>query len=308
MNSDNNNNNANLQTNFQTNNKRKISFTVGAVASAIAIITTLGIIKSSLVSIKPGYVGVVYSMDGGIKNATLPQGYHFIAPIDKVTSYPVSTETVFLSQSQSEGSKIDESFDINSKSGKPVNVDISYSYHMDANKLPEIFTKFRGQDAQVIEDNFIRAKLKSAINNCSSQYEVMDIYGSSRPELRQKVFDVFSKDMAQYGIIIESFDFTGIRPDKASMQSIQDKVNAEQAAQTALILQQKAKTEAETAKITAQGQADANTVLQASVTDQLIKYKELEVAGKQADAMAKWNVSTYVAGSSTPLINVPTNH
>ncbi|MBC8062116.1 MAG: prohibitin family protein [Clostridiaceae bacterium] len=296
---------------LKTGAKIGIYLTVG-----IGIIIIIVLLNMSTVKIKPGYAGVIYDMSGGIESKTLSQGWHFISPTKKVTSYPISTETIFLSKNSKEGITADESFDINTKSGKSVNVDVSYSYRMDVTKLPDIFTKFRGQNATIIEDNFIRRSLKSNINNVSSLYEAMEVYGSARAELKGKTFEAFSKDMAQSGIIIESFDFLAIRPDNSSMKAIQDKVDAEQKLQQAKIDQQKATVEAQTAKITAQGQADsklisaegeakANTALLQNMTPQLIEYKKLEVAGKQADAQAKWPVSTFVNGGTTPFLNIP---
>jgi len=282
-------------------------FMRGSIITGVVLVGMGILLELSTTKIQPGYAGVIYGMDGGIKDRTLSQGWHLISPTEHVTSYPISTETVFLSKDANEGSKTDDSFDINTKSGKPVNVDVSYSYHMDANKLPEIFTKFRGQSAQSIEDNFIRRSLKSNINNVSSGYEVMDVYGASRPEIQAKVMDAFSKDMQQYGITIESFTFLAIRPDAASMQAIQDKVNAEQKLQTAQILQQQAKVDSETKRITAQGDADAalikaqgeakaNEAVKQSLTSELVEYTK----------WSKWDgkLPTTMTGGNS-LIEVP---
>ncbi|MDP4144009.1 MAG: prohibitin family protein [Bacillota bacterium] len=283
------------------------NFVMGAIITAVVLLGGAVLIGMSTTKIQPGYAGVIYGMDGGIKSRTLSQGWHLISPTEHVTSYPVSTETVFLSKDSKEGSKEDDSFDINTKSGKSVNVDASYSYHMDSNKLPEIFTKFRGQDAKTIEDNFIRRSLKSNINNISSGYEVMDVYGASRPEIQSKVMDAFAKDMQQYGITIESFTFLAIRPDSASMQAIQDKVNAEQKLQTAKVLQEQAKVDAETKRVTAQGDADAalikaqgeakaNEAVKQSLTPELVEYTK----------WTKWDgkLPTTMTGDNS-LINIP---
>lgn len=258
-------------------------FLLGALITGVVLLVGTILFAMSVTKIKPGYAGVIYGMDGGIKNKTLSQGWHLISPTEHVTSYPVSTETVFLSKDNKEGSKDDESFEINTKSGKPVNVDVSYSYHMDANKLPDIFTKFRGQSAQVIENNFIRRSLKSSINNVTSGYEVMDVYGGARPEIQGKVIAEFTKDMQQYGISIESFTFLAIRPDDNSMKAIQDKVDAEQKLQTAKVLQEQAKVDSETKRINAQGEADSalikaqgeaksNEAVKQSLTPELVEY------------------------------------
>jgi regulator of protease activity HflC (stomatin/prohibitin superfamily) len=282
-------------------------FVKGAVLTGVVITGVTVLFAMSISKVSPGYAGVIYGMNGGIKERTLSQGWHLISPTEKITSYPISTETVFLSKDSKEGAKEDDSFDINTKSGKPINVDVSYSYHMDSAKLPEIFTKFRGQSAKSIEDNFIRRSLKSSINNVTSGYEVMDVYGAGRSEIQLKVMEAFAKDMSQNGIIIESFTFLGIRPDAASMQAIQDKVNAEQKLQTAKVLQEQAKVDAETKRVTAQGDADsalikaqgeakANEAVKQSLTRELVEYTRWN----------KWDgkLPTTMTGGDA-LINIP---
>lgn len=54
-----------------------------------------GILGSMFIEkISNGYVGVVYSPNGGVKDTTLDQGWHVVGLFDKVTEYPVRMQTV----------------------------------------------------------------------------------------------------------------------------------------------------------------------------------------------------------------------
>lgn len=64
-----------------------------------------------------GYVGVVYSPNGGVKENALNQGWHFVNPLYKVTEYTVATEQAYLSRDSKEGSKDDDSFYIPTSDG-----------------------------------------------------------------------------------------------------------------------------------------------------------------------------------------------
>jgi regulator of protease activity HflC (stomatin/prohibitin superfamily) len=270
--------------------KRRKKKLTGAITAGSILVVLLIIFFLCSETIKPGYSGVVYNANGGLETQVLGQGFHFVAPWKSITAYPVSTETIFMSKAKEEGSETDESFDITTSDGKPVNVDVSNSYHYDVNKLPAIFTKFRGAEAKTIEGNYIRRSMKSAINNISSTYGVMEVYGEKRSELQLKVFELFRSEMEKEGIIIESFNFLAIRPDEQSMKAIQAKVDAMQKLEQSKIEQQQAEITAETARVNAkgesdaalikaQGQAKANEVLKQSLTPELVEY-----------AMAqKWN-------------------
>lgn len=92
---------------------------------------------------------------------------------------------------------------------------------------------------------------------------------------------------APYGIIIDTVNFTDISVDAETAAAIQKKVNAQQDLEIAQIEAETAKVEAEkdkevaqiaadTALITAQAEADANRVIAASITPELIEMKEAE--------------------------------
>src|SRR5690606_8508978 len=113
--------------------------------------------------VEPGYKGVVFSLNGGLQKQVLDQGLNVHAPypIHKITQYPISTETVYLTKGKDE--KKDESFDVNTSDGKSVNVDVVYSYHMDESKLSHIFTKFRRRTHSEIEDSYIKTQIKTVM-------------------------------------------------------------------------------------------------------------------------------------------------
>lgn len=174
-----------------------------------------------------GYVGMIYSANG-VKSNTLQQGWHMTAPWEKVTLYNVSLEQGYLSKDKKEGSRDDDSFNIPSKDGKMVNVDMEYSYRFDDNKLPIIYSRFRGKDVETIRDSFMRAKMKAWASEISSNYTVLDIYGDGRMKLNRDVFDHLKKMFEEYGIVIESANFSRIAVDSQTEKAIQENINARQ--------------------------------------------------------------------------------
>lgn len=285
--------------------------TIGGILAVLLVMLLLMVTK-----ISPGYAGVVYNMNGGIEEGTLGQGWKIVAPWKKVIEYPVSLETAYLSADVKEGSKDDDSFYINSKDGKQVNVDVQYSYMMDVEMLPHIFTKFRGQNDDFIEDTYIRARIKEVTNVISTQYEVLDIYGAKRDELNIKTREALISILGQEGILLENFSFTRIEPDTETKKAIQDRVNARQKLEQARTEQERAIIEAETRKeqariaaeekvlkaqgdadailIEAAGQAEANKIVAASLTSSLVEYTKVN----------KWNGELPTVSGSNALISL----
>ncbi|MCR8641393.1 SPFH domain-containing protein [Paenibacillus sp. N1-5-1-14] len=262
----------------------------------------------SVTKIEAGFAGVVYNTNGGIEEQTLNQGWHVVAPWKKVTEYPVSTETVFLSKTPHEGSKGDESFNVSTKEGKQVSLDVRYAYHMDAEKLPHIFTKFRGANVSTIEGGYLKNTVQATVQSVTSEYPVLEIYGVKRDEITAKVSKELTTALGKEGITIETFAFGEIRPDENTLKAIQDNVNAQQQLATLEIQKKQAEATADKQRIEAKGVADselikaqgvakANETLKQSLTPELI---QMEIAKKWDGRLPT------VSGGNTPMIQLPT--
>jgi regulator of protease activity HflC (stomatin/prohibitin superfamily) len=231
-------------------------------------------------------------MDGGIENETLSQGFHIVAPWKHVSEYPISTETVYYTKNIVDGDdkddkKVDKSVNVNTKDGKQVNVSITYAYHMDVEKLPAVYAKFRGQNIESIQNGYMKNAMYEALNNITSQYSLMELVGDKRPEINQKIFEAFRDDLEEYGIVIETFNLSDVVPDEATATAIQNVVNAQNALQQAKIEKEQAEVEAEKARVTAKGKADAaiieaegqaqaNAKLQQSLTENVLRQRAIE--------------------------------
>lgn len=288
----------------ETSKKKKfLSMLGGSVFMGVVTIVVLVLAFLCTYKIGPGYAGVVYNMDGGIESGVLGQGYCVVAPWKKVIEYPVSTETVYYTKgSDDKKENKDNSINVNTKDGKQVNVDVTYTYHMDPDKLPNIFVKFRGQKAEMIEAGIMKNEMYQAINDITSQYSLMELVGDKRPEVNAKIMNKFADALSDDGIVIETFNLSDVRPDSATQEAIQNVVNAQNALAQAKVQKQQAEIEAEQARVTAKGKADAavieadgqaqaNDKLQQSLTTLVIQQRQID----------KWDgkLPQYQLGSGT---------
>lgn len=266
-------------------NKKKLA---GLIILAVTVIGgTFGVLKSSVI-IKPGYTGIQYSLNGGMQEDTLSQGWRWHKPWVKVIQYPTSRQQVYLSASKSDGKKdTNESFNIPTSDGKTVEVDLEFAYKFNTEMLVNTYTEFKGKKAETIEEEFIKPKMKSWAGEVSSTFAVIDIYGDKRQELNEAVKNHVQKNFEPYGITIDSVSFTRIEPDDQTKQAIQQKINKQQELETAKLEAQKveiegqakvkqAELDAEAKRVQAQGEADANAKLQQSITPELLKKMEME--------------------------------
>lgn len=244
---------------------------VGGIALGVIIIIGGICVYGCTERIKPGYTGVVYNINGGINGETLGKGWHIVLPTKKVTQYSIALEQSYLTKDKKGDSPEDESFNIPTSDGKTLNVDLEFSYRFDPDKITQTFEMFKGKDGETIKDSFIKPKIMAWTQEVSAKYPVTDVFGDKRAEINAELDRYLKEKFSEYGIIIDTVNFTRIETDSETTSAIQKKVTAQQEqelanieAQTAKINAEKdkevAQINAEKAKIEAQGKADAKKI------------------------------------------------
>lgn len=256
------------------------------------------------VNIDQGHEGVVFNKQHGVEKQTLNQGLHVVNPLERITAYPISTETV------------KQTLKLSTKDGKPLKVEITYDYHNDPTKLPAIYNKFKGQEAEVIEQGWLQSRLKKSANSVTSKHTVLEVFQKT-DKISLDIEKAFQENVGDMGFMIESVTFGTPEPDANTQNAIQNVVNAQQEVEKIKIQKQQAQLEAEKKKITAEGeaqkklveakaeadsikikaeaQAEANKKIQQSLTQEVLENNKIN----------KWNGvnSTHVLGGTGVNIN-----
>ncbi|MCY9156328.1 prohibitin family protein [Bacillus haynesii] len=233
-----------------------------------------------------GYVGVVYSPNGGVKNTTLDQGWHMVGIFDKVTEYPVRMQTVN-----------NQDIKVATSDGKNISMDIAYNYVVQPDKVVDVFNKFGAVDVEQIENTYLKTRLWDAARKSISKYSVIDTYGQKSSEAAAEVQKEFAADMKKYGFIIDDLTLGVPKPDKATQEAIDARVKSSQELERSQTEIKIAEAEAKKKKIEAQGIADYNKIIKESMSDEMIKYKWIE----------KWDGKTPKATGTNSMIQLPLN-
>ena len=94
----------------------KSKIIIGIVAS-VAVLGG-GYTVSRMDFIGTGKVGIVYNYKDGVQDTVLTPGMHFIAPMNKVKEFSTSNEILVLTKDKRDGSKEDESFNLQAEATK----------------------------------------------------------------------------------------------------------------------------------------------------------------------------------------------
>lgn len=289
---------------------------VGAIITGVCIFATIICAIICLSKIPAGYVGVVYNMNGGVDGEILSQGWHVVAPTKKVTTYSIGLEQSYLVSDKKGDSDKDESFKCPTSDGKSVTVELEFSYRFDESRVADTFVTFKGKNGETIKDTFIKPKVSAWTQEITALYPVTDIFGDKRTEINAHLDEYLKQKFDQYGILIDTVNFTNIDVDPETAAAIQKKVNAQQElelanieAQTAQVQANKdkqvAQIAAETAVIEATAQADvlqieaeaeasANLKIAASLTPELIEKLKYE----------QWDGSLPTVSGGTAIVSI----
>ncbi len=274
-----------MENNLVNMNKKKMNKKVlGGSLVAAALILSLALLAMFIEKIPNGYVGVVYSPNGGVQEKTLGQGWHLVGLFDKVTIYPVRMQTVNYKDIQ-----------VATSDGKSVTVDFAYNYSIQPDKVVDVFNKFGPIEVEQIEDSYLRTRLWDAGRKGIAKYSVIDTYGEKSSEAAVNVQNLFSNDIKELGFVVDNLTLGVPKPDKSTQAAIDKRVEAAQELERKQIELKIAEAEAQKKKIEAQGIADYNRIIKESISPEVIQNKWIE----------KWDGVMPKATGSNQLISIP---
>ena len=252
----------------------------GAVVVGGAIILAIVLLIMCSVRVPAGYVAVQYSLNGGVKDKVLTQGWHMIPPTIHTTKYTVGIEQSYLTKDERGDSDEDESYSASSAEGKALDIELTYTYQYQPENVTAVFTRFKGQSGREVKESFIKPNIISWSKEVIAKYNVADILGAEKANVNAALSDYIAKKFEPYGITVSNVSLINVGVDKKTKEVINNKIAAQQNAETQRIENQtkvdKAKADAEAELIEAQAEAEANRLLEKSLTDGVLKQQYIE--------------------------------
>jgi regulator of protease activity HflC (stomatin/prohibitin superfamily) len=246
-------------------NKGNFKKLFGGMIIAIALIW---LFFSSIIIIDAGETGV-YSLFGRVKEKELSSGFHLVTPLARIHKMTVRTEEYTMSILTSEGKMArDDSIAALTKEGLNVALDITVLYKLNEEKASDVY-KDVGLN---YEEKIIRPIVRSSIRGVIAQYEAKELYSEKRQEATQGIMDSLKADIESRGIIIEDVLLRNIQLPTNLANSIQEKLQAEQESQKYEFLLQMEEKEKQRKIIEAEGQKEAQRIINQSLTQNYLYY------------------------------------
>jgi prohibitin 1 len=237
----------------------------------VLVVFLIIVIAKSAVTIDSGEAGVLFKTFGEgvvIDEPPLGEGFHIVAPWNKVYIYEVRRQEIF------------EKMKVLSSNGLDIQLDASIWYQPDQVNL--------GKLHQEIGENYLNRiilpTMRSAARSVVGRYTPEQLYSSKRDAIQQEIFEETKKIVDDQYIIIDEILVRDVTLPPTIKDAIERKLKQEQESLEYEFRLVTAEKEAERQIIEAQGKADANRILSASLTDKILRDKGIEATNKLAES------------------------
>ena len=256
--------------------------------SILGIVVFLAIIVlfNTVVFIKTGEIGVVTQF-GAVQDRVMTAGINFKVPfIQGVKKMNCKTQEMTTNNAGA------------TKDLQDVSMDVSINYSVNIENATELY-KTVGKDYKAI---ILTPTLADTIKSAVSEYTAEETV-TKRAELSSKIYEKLNQRLNEQGINVTNVNIINLNFSEAYNQAIEDKQVATQKTLTAQQELETTKIEAEKKIAEAEGQAEANRILNESLTEENLEKQKLE---NQSKAIDKWNgqLPATMTGDTVPFLNI----
>ncbi len=236
-------------------------------AISIAVIVVLGIIllasgSRMFVTIQAGHGGVVFrTFAGGVdQDKIFSEGFHIIAPWNKMIVYETRQQEVA------------ETMNVLSSNGLEIATDVSAWYEPIENDMPKLHSNI-GTDYL---NRVVKPSLRSSVRSVIGRYTPEQIYSTERDAIQDEIYEETKLILDDKYIQLNRILIRSVTLPTVIKNAIETKLKQEQESLEYEFRLQKATKEAERQIIEAEGKARANDIINASLTDKILREKGIE--------------------------------
>ena len=259
------------------------------VPTIFLFIVAIIFISKSTINIDAGEAGVLWKRFSGgvvIDKPPLGEGFHLVAPWNKVIVYEVRQQELF------------EKMKVLSSNGLDILLETTAWY------LPtyEDLGKLHKEKGENYLDRIIKPALRSAARSVVGRYTPEQLYSSKRDVIQSEIFEETKKILKNQYVQLNEVLVRDVTLPPTIKEAIERKLKQEQESLEYEFRLVTAEKEAEKQRIEAQGKADANRILSASLTDKILQDKGIEATLKLADSPNSKVIVIGSAGDGLPII------
>jgi regulator of protease activity HflC (stomatin/prohibitin superfamily) len=260
-----------------------------ALPAIFIIIVLVILISKSAITIGSGEAGVLYRTFGGgvvTDEPPLGEGFHLVAPWNKVYVYEVRQQEVF------------EKMQVLSSNGLEIKLDASAWFE----PKYEFLGKLHQEKGEAYVQRVLLPTIRSAARSVVGRYTPEQLYSSKRDAIQAEIYEETKKIVDGQYIQLNEVLVRDVTLPPTIKEAIERKLKQEQESLEYEFRLITADKEAQRQIIEAQGKADANRILSASLTDKILQDKGIEATLKLAESPNSKVVVIGSGDSGMPII------
>jgi regulator of protease activity HflC (stomatin/prohibitin superfamily) len=237
----------------------------------VILILLVILVAKSAITIRAGEAGVLYKTFGGgvvTDKPPLGEGFHLVAPWNKVYVYEVRQQEIF------------EKMQVLSSNGLEIILEASAWYQPQYSKLGPLHQE-KGQN---YVSRVLQPAIRSAARSVVGRYTPEQLYSSKRDVIQVEIFEETKKIVSDQYIQLNEILIRDVTLPPTIKDAIERKLKQEQESLEYEFRLVTAEKEAEKVRIEAQGKADANRILSASLTDKILQDKGIDATIKLSES------------------------
>ena len=165
-----------------------------------------------------------------------------------------------------------EKMDVLSKNGLNIEVELSYRFAASPTDVGMLHQEI-GPD---YVSRIIKPEIRSATREVIGQYLPEELYSTKREAIQDEIFTKTSQAIGTKHIVLDAVLIRSVQLPEKLKNAIEQKLEEEQLAFQYEFKLDRERKDAERRIIEAKAKADANTILNASLTDRILKDKGIE--------------------------------
>ncbi len=253
------------------------------VTLLIAIIVIVSLSSSIFFTIKPGEEAVIFKKFGiGLdKENIFGEGFHMKAPWNPIYRYEIRENA------------IEEPIDVLDKNNMTINLDVTARFRPYPDRIGYLHERF----GENYVEKLIRPEIRSAVRRVIGQYTAEELSSTKRADIERTIEIEIKETLGtkENNIELVKILFRSIKLPQQITKAIESKLQQEQEALAYQFRLDKEKSEAERKRIAAEGEAQANAIINSSLTDELLKMRGIEATRDLANSQ---NTKVIIVGNS----------
>lgn len=229
----------------------------------IGIVLLIIFISKSTVTIGSGEAGVLYKTFGGgvvTEGPPLNEGFHLVAPWNKVFIYEVRQQS------------LEETMTVLSSNGLEIKIDASTWFQPSYQNLGSLHR----EKGEAYIQRLLQPAIRSAARAVVGRYDPEQLYSSKREVIQQEILEESQIILQEQYVQVNEVLVRDVSLPPNIKDAIERKLRQEQESLEYEFRLTKATQEAERQRIDAEGKARANEILNASLTDNILREKGIQ--------------------------------